>query len=102
MKLTNQGRTLFDIPYQRHSKTSRAAARKVKPDADRVRVFQYLCEHPDGATDEEMQIALNLNGSTQRPRRISLVESGVVINSNRTRLTRPNRPAVVWAARGTG
>lgn len=49
-----------------------------------------------GATDEELQDQLELNPSTQRPRRVELVERGFVTDSGRRRLTRSGRLAVVW------
>ena len=51
---------------------------------------------PYGATDEEMQTHLHLNPSTQRPRRVELVEMGWIEDSGRRRATRSGRAAVVW------
>jgi hypothetical protein len=100
-------RTLFDYvaevepdpPCQRHSVTSREAAESIKPDASelRRRVLAYLRGRgEDGATDEEMQDALGMGGSTERPRRVELVEMGSVVDSGRKRKTRSGRNAVVW------
>lgn len=49
-----------------------------------------------GATDEEIQDALRMNPSTQRPRRVELVEGGWIVDSGRRRMTRSRREAVVW------
>lgn len=51
-----------------------------------------------GRTDEELQNQLNLNPSTQRPRRVELVEGGWVEDSERRRRTKSGRDAVVWIA----
>lgn len=51
-----------------------------------------------GATDEEIQTALALNPSTQRPRRIELVKAGRVYDSGNRRKTLANLDAVVWVA----
>jgi hypothetical protein len=105
-------RTLFDYvaevepdpPCQRHSVTSREAAESIKPDASelRRRVLAYLRGRgEDGATDEEMQDALGMGGSTQRPRRRELELAETVRNSGRTRRTKSGRNAVVWIASQT-
>lgn len=49
-----------------------------------------------GRTDEELQNQLGLNPSTQRPRRVELVEGGWVEDSKRRRNTKSGRDAVVW------
>lgn len=89
---------MFELPpYQRHSVTSLQAAVLAEPlvNALQAKVFAQikLC---GGATDEELQVALGLNPSTQRPRRIELVEKGLVRDSGKTRKTAANRNAVVW------
>lgn len=93
------------LPFQSHSATSRAAALASgsRADADRVKVFQHLngCG-PAGATDDEMQVALEMNGSTQRPRRIELVASGVVKDSGTKRPTRTGHAATVWVVKPEG
>jgi hypothetical protein len=97
-------RTLFpeetaSAPYQRHSETSREAAEAIEPRAvklrEQVRCFLLSCG-PAGATDEEMQICLEMNPNTQRPRRRELVLGGAVIDSGKTRNTKSGRKAVVW------
>ena len=88
-------------PAQRHSATSLAAAVAIEPVSgkDRLRVLLYLREQGQrGATDEQIQDALGLPGSTERPRRIELWEKGLVWKSIETRLTRSGRKATVWRA----
>ena len=96
--------SLFDQPsrvtkYQPHSETSRESAKKIESNAKTLRgeVLRFLTERPGaGATDEEIQLGLGLNPSTQRPRRIELVERGVVRDSGLKRSTKSGRRAVVW------
>jgi len=86
-------------PAQQHSPTSREAAGRIAPVTGelRRRVYDFIRERgQEGATDEEMQVALDMGPSTQRPRRVELVRGGFVIDSGRTRLTKSGRKAVVW------
>ena len=92
-------------PYQPHSATSKAAADSagVRAPSQRERVLRAIqMVGRLGATDEEIQIALNINPSTQRPRRIELMDDGLVRDSGTTRRTRSGRRAVVWVAVGSG
>lgn len=50
-------------------------------------------------TDAEIQDALGLDGSTQRPRRRELEQAGLVFDSGERRATHTGRAAVVWRAR---
>lgn len=89
------------LPYQQHSETSFIAAKTFEPKAPtaRGRVLEYIKHSGDqGATDEEIQVALQMNPSTQRPRRIELVESEAVRDSGIRRETSGGRMAVVWVA----
>jgi len=91
-----------DPPYVRDSATSQAAASKARPRAHTQRelVYRHLVQCGErGATDEEMQIALEMNPSTQRPRRVELVREGAVRLSGLTRCTTSGREAGVWLAR---
>ena len=86
-------------PYQRHSPTSRASALRVAPGVStlRLQVLTFIRESGTmGATDDEMQVTLSMDPSTQRPRRVELVRAGWVIDSGRKRATRSGRAAVVW------
>lgn len=83
------------------SPTSREAAQAIEPHAPslRARVFEYLCSRgSQGATDDEMQVALSLAAHTQAPRRVELKEAGCVRNSGHKRPTRTGRNAIVWIA----
>lgn len=89
-----------DIPkHQAHSPTSRAAAEEIGPltAAMRAKVYSYLFRcGAHGATDEEVQLALDMPGSTERPRRIELCEAQMVRKSGFERFTKSGRRAVVW------
>jgi hypothetical protein len=96
-------RSLFDPepPAQRHSPTSVEAAAQIAPRAGTLRsvVLRALAAAgADGMTDEELQDRLAMGPSTQRPRRVELVQAGLVRDSGRTRSTRSGRQAVVWVA----
>lgn len=89
----------MQLKFQPHSPTSLQAAKQIytRGETLRFQVLEYILEcGTDGATDEEIQRALEMNPSTQRPRRIELVEAGLVVDSTRTRLTISGRSAVVW------
>jgi hypothetical protein len=93
---------LFDwtppAPSQRHSPTSIEAAVKIERHMStlHMRILAYLKGHPDGATDDDLQVVLNMNPSTQRPRRIELLAMGKIRDSGQTRKTRSGRSAVIW------
>lgn len=89
------------LPYQTHSPTSFAAA-QAKTDAATQRAevlawFRVRGEH--GATDEECQMAMGLAGSSQRPRRVELVNRGLLVDTGTTRKTMAGRTAAVWRAK---
>jgi len=90
------------IKYQEHSATSFGSAMEIESDADtlRGRVLRCILGSGGGLTDEEMQQGLNLNPSTQRPRRVELVERGLVRDSGLQRKTRSGRNAVIWEISG--
>lgn len=52
-----------------------------------------------GATDQEMQHGLGLHANSQAPRRVELVQAGVVKNSGRRRSTTSGHSAIVWVVR---
>jgi len=79
--------------------TSIAAADAIKPCARtlRARVLGYIiAQGKTGATDDEMQVALNMGGSTQRPRRVELFQAGKICMAAMMRKTRTGRNANVW------
>jgi hypothetical protein len=55
-----------------------------------------------GATDEQLQRWLDLNPSTERPRRVELVEGGWIEDSTIRRATLSGRSAVVWTLTDAG
>lgn len=86
-------------PYQAHSETSRRAAERIAPIAHTKRglVLAYIAACGEmGATDEEMQLRLPMSPNTQRPRRVELVQDGMVKDSGRTRPTLGGDFATVW------
>lgn len=65
------------------------------------RIFDYLASwDADGATDAEIEQALELSGNSERPRRIWLVKHGFVENSGETRPTPSGCNATVWIVTG--
>lgn len=91
-------------PFVKSSQTSREAAEAIAPhcNALQLRVLRYLAAQPGGATDERMQEALSLTGSTQRPRRVELEQAGLVRDSGAKAKTRSGRQAVVWECSDAG
>lgn len=84
---------LFSIGKVRHDHpdTARAAALAVAPrtGTQRRRVLERIAARP--STDDEIQRALNMNGNTERPRRVELVDGGWVRDSGLRR-----KGAIVW------
>lgn len=88
---------------QRRKSTSQTAYEKLAEQMPelRAKVYRYLLAKGDeGATDEEMQIELGMNPSTQRPRRGELVAAGLVVDSGRRRELRSGNKGTVWVAIG--
>lgn len=80
--------------------TSKAAARALSPGkaaSDRERIYDTIRELGP-LTDEEISMITTIDGNTVRPRRVSLVESGRVRDSGRTKLTLSGRKAIAWEA----
>lgn len=83
--------------------TSKDAARRIDGYALalRGRVLDYIAScGSTGATDREIQAALNLSSDTEVPRRWELVRAGLVIDSGTTRPTPSRRRAIVWVVKG--
>jgi len=87
--------------------TSAEAADSIAADraAQRDRVLRAIrAAGPHGCTDDELQLTLDLDGSSERPRRVELAKldririardaEGAAVK----RLTRTHRRAVVWVA----
>lgn len=90
------------MKYQRHSSTSKAAAASIvgSLNAQQSRVQAALAKAGlHGMTDQEMQRSLGMAENTQRPRRIELMDRGLVIDSGRKRKTISKRNATVWILR---
>lgn len=84
-------------PAQRGSPTSVEAARLIEPVLGRFE--RMVLEHirsSGGSTDQEGINATALDPSTYRPRRVKLVDLGLVRDSGGTRPTKAGRHAVVW------
>ncbi len=82
-----------------------AAYEKIQASAPTLRqqVLEFVAERRMyGATDEEIQMGLDMAGNTQRPRRRELVQSGQLRRAYHgngdlwTRNTRSGRAATVW------
>jgi hypothetical protein len=85
-------------PSARGSVTSAQAADSLGPamlNALQRKVLELLRATPEGLTDEEVQRRLDMNPSTQRPRRIELARRGLVVEAG-TRKTVSGRMATVW------
>jgi transcription initiation factor IIE alpha subunit len=85
-------------PSVNGSITSAKAADSLGPatlNAMQRQVLALLQATPGGLTDEEMQRLLEMNPSTQRPRRIELARRGLVVEAG-TRRTASGRMATVW------
>lgn len=90
-------------PYARSSDTSMAAAVDIEPHAGtmRAQVLDFIRARGDeGATDDEIEVALDMRHQTASARRNDLAGLKWVVDSGRTRLTRSGRKATVWVAKG--
>lgn len=99
---TGQGSLLDNDlgPFQAHSDTSRAAAIANYPrtGTQRGRVLAAIAASEDGLTDEEITARTGIASSSERPRRVELVQAELVIDSGRRRPTSTGSLAVVWVA----
>jgi hypothetical protein len=98
----------FSEPPANVTPTSQAAAAKIAPTAGTLRaaVLAFITARGTaGATDEEMQLQIPMNPSTQRPRRQELQEAGLIrqkydaASNAVTRETKSGRKAVVWVVK---
>jgi len=92
-------------PHQKHSRTSKQAAKKIKPrvsDLKRRILQMFLIRRDKGYTDAELlEVFRGYNQNTIRPRRIELAstEMAMLTDSGRSRLTKSSKRkcyAVVW------
>lgn len=69
------------MPYHNRTRTSRAAAESARSfvRSQVVRVSEFIASQGEhGATDKEIQTALNIDGNSQRPRRVWLRDHGFI------------------------
>lgn len=66
--------------------------------ATRAQVWALLRSIELGLTDEQQQTILGMSANTQRPRRLELVEAGLVKDSGQRRKTSKGNDAIVWKA----
>ncbi len=87
-------------PRQRHSRTSCGAAEGIHAHVGALQrrlIAALATVYPDGLTDIELQEQTGIRESTERPRRVELVEAGLILDSGRTRVAPGRtRAAVVW------
>ena len=90
--------TLWDAPppYQAHSETSIMAAESVRGQAGNLRELVLAALRLMPMTDEELAEFCHLNPNTCRPRRIELVQRGLVMAAGTT-VGRSGRKATVWS-----
>lgn len=85
------------VAYQAKSDTSRAAAHSILPATGTLRekVLATITQHGP-CTDESICAHLDMNPSTERPRRKELVDAGLVVDTGRRATTLSGRKAVMW------
>lgn len=86
-------------------RTSIAAAQKVLPKTGSLRrkVYEYILNQGlRGATDQEMELSLHIDGNTIRPTRISLVKDGFIIDTGTTRKNQHGNDCIVWRSAEEG
>jgi len=86
-------------PYVRGSDTSEAAADSIETSSStlRFKVLAFIKEAGTrGATDDEVEAALDMRHQTASARRRELVLSGHIRDSGNRRPTRSGRGATVW------
>jgi hypothetical protein len=86
-------------------RTSIAAAQKVLPKTGSLRrkVYEYILNQGlRGATDQEMELTLNIDGNTIRPTRISLLKDGFILDTGTTRKNQHGNDCIVWRSAEEG
>lgn len=107
-RLPDPGRTeigAFHAPESGAPETEREAAIMAYPSSGTKRkaVLDFLVERGDqGATDEEVSIALDMRLYTAAPRRNELLRDGWIVDSGRRRRTTTGSPAAVWILSAAG
>ena len=80
-------------------RTSIAVAHKVYPKTGSLRrkVYEYItAQGLRGATDQEIENALHIDGNTVRPTRGSLFKDGFIADTGTTRKNANNNDCIVW------
>ena len=83
-------------------RTSKAVAEKILPKTGslRRRIYDYWVGRGDyGATDDEAQAFLGIDGNTMRHTRGSLVDDGYLVDSGHTRKNENGNDCIVWIER---
>lgn len=94
--LSGNGRHL--LPVHNGTPTSIAAAESIRPHAEtqRHKILEFVRTRDEiGATREDIELALEMNGSTVRPRVLELIARGLLRETDVTRATSSGRQAVV-------
>ena len=78
--------------------TSQEAFARIQGNRHNLRgqVFYFIRDCALGATDDEVQVGLDMNPSTERPRRAELFTQGLIEDSGTRRKTQSGRLAIVW------
>lgn len=77
-----------------------AVSQYPKIGGDRRRVLEFIAScGAHGATDDEVAAGTGLYLYTAAPRRVELVNAGLVVRSGERRQTPRKRRAIVWVAR---
>ena len=86
-------------PFVHQVETSRQAGQSIAPVAGtlRARVLDIIAATSEGLTDEEGCARTGMNPSTWRPRRIELLEAGLVVRTG-VRPGKSGRLMSVWGA----
>lgn len=85
--------------------TSLEARAKIEPQIGTLRrkVYEfYLNRGMYGATDQEVERYLHLDGNTVRPIRGSLVKDGFIIDTGTTRQNEKGNACIVWRSSEEG
>ena len=81
--------------------TSIAAAMKHYPKSGstRLKILEFIIGRGfNGATDQEIEYTLHMDGNTVRPSRGILVKHGFIVDSGLTRENKNGNPCIVWKA----
>lgn len=84
--------------------TSRAAAERAYPKSGsiRLKIYEYIIRKElEGATDQEIESSLHIDGNTVRPSRKTLEDDGFIIDSGTTRANKNGNQCIVWRAAST-